>query len=231
MKKGILLAVGLLFVLAGCGTNQAKDASSKSTDTIVTKTSKTGSTTTKESDKTESSSSSETKVKTESTATSTSESTQTTTAESATPSSQPVEKNSWDASKATELATFMSTWGQEMGQQYRSYNDHVNANYYGLQVPQYIFDGQWSMVIDQTPVTVEWSENGRGQAGFELVAIYSDIDHPKPSGAHLYFFGFQQNQPKVMVTQQNQGNPNNYLYFKETENNELKNGFERIVNS
>lgn len=125
----------------------------------------------------------------------------------------------------------MSTWGQEMEQQYRSYNDHVNANYYGLQVPQYIFDGQWSMVIDQTPVTVEWSENGRGQAGFELVAIYSDIDHPKPSGAHLYFFGFQQNQPKVMVTQQNQGNPNNYLYFKETENNELKNGFERIVNS
>ncbi len=110
MKTGILLAVGLLFVLAGCGTDQAKDVSSKSTDTIVTKTSKTGSTTTKESDKTESSSSSETKVKTESTATSTSESTQTTTAESATPSSQPVEKNSWDASKATELATFMSTW-------------------------------------------------------------------------------------------------------------------------
>lgn len=68
MKKGILLAVGLLFVLAGCGTDQAKDVSSKSTDTIVTKTSKTGSTTTKESDKTESSSSSETKVKTESTA-------------------------------------------------------------------------------------------------------------------------------------------------------------------
>ncbi|GMB99335.1 hypothetical protein K2D_23950 [Enterococcus hirae] len=51
MKKGILLAVGLLFVLAGCGTDQAKDVSSKSTDTIVTKTSKTGSTTTKESEK------------------------------------------------------------------------------------------------------------------------------------------------------------------------------------
>lgn len=222
MKKGRLLAVGLFFVLTGCGTNQVKKASTKSTDTVVTKTSETVSSITKVSDKNESSILSETKVKTATT---------TSTLESATPSSQPVEKNSWNTSKATELASFMSTWGQEMGQQYRSYNDHVNANYYGLQVPQYIFDGQWSMVIDQTPVTVEWSENGRGQSGFQLVAIYSDIDHPKPSGAHLYFFGFQQNHPKVMVTQQNQGNPNNYLYFKETENNELKKGFERIVNS
>lgn len=230
MKKGRLLAVGLFFVLTGCGTNQVKKASTKSTDTVVTKTSETVSSITKVSDKNESSILSETKVKT-ATTTSTLESTQTATVESATPSSQPVEKNSWNTSKATELASFMSTWGQEMGQQYRSYNDHVNANYYGLQVPQYIFDGQWSMVIDQTPVTVEWSENGRGQSGFQLVAIYSDIDHPKPSGAHLYFFGFQQNHPKVMVTQQNQGNPNNYLYFKETENNELKKGFERIVNS
>lgn len=36
-------------------------------------------------------------------------------------------------------------------------------------------------------------------------------------------------QPHVLVTQQNQGDPNNYLYFIETQNKALKNGFNRIV--
>ena len=42
----------------------------------------------------------------------------------------------------------MQSWGQEMGQQYRSYDDHVQANYYGLQVPQDILvvNGQPSLI-------------------------------------------------------------------------------------
>ncbi|WP_240672954.1 DUF4767 domain-containing protein [Enterococcus durans] len=32
-----------------------------------------------------------------------------------------------------------------------------------------------------------------------------------------------------MVTSQNQGNPNNYLELRETDNQELKNGFSQIV--
>jgi hypothetical protein len=138
----------------------------------------------------------------------------------------------WNPNKASELAMFMSTWGQEMGQQYKSYNNSTNANYYGMPVPQAILDGEWTMVIDQTPVSVEWTGNGTGQADFQLAAVYSDIeDSSKPGVNHLYFFGFQQNQPKVLISQQNQGNPNNYLYFKETGNAELKNGFDQIVNS
>lgn len=35
----------------------------------------------------------------------------------------------------------------------------------------------------------------------------------------------------MLITSQNQGNPNNYLYFKETENKELRDGFSNIVNS
>lgn len=147
-----------------------------------------------------------------------------------TQASQPVTHVLWDASKSAELATFMQSWGQEMGQQYRSYDDHVQANYYGLQVPQDIFDGKWTTVINQTPVSVEWSENGEGQADFQIVAIYSDIDHATPAGGHLYFFGFQQKQPKVLITQQNQGNQNNYLYFKETANESLKNAFIQLAN-
>lgn len=35
----------------------------------------------------------------------------------------------------------------------------------------------------------------------------------------------------MLITSQNQGNPNNYLYFKETENKDLRDGFSNIVNS
>jgi hypothetical protein len=33
----------------------------------------------------------------------------------------------------------------------------------------------------------------------------------------------------VLVTQQNQGNDNNWLYFSETQNQELRLGFAKIV--
>ncbi|WP_242617256.1 DUF4767 domain-containing protein, partial [Enterococcus faecium] len=59
--------------------------------------------------------------------------------------------------------------------------------------------------------------------------VYSDAETEPYLKKHVYLFGFQQNQPKVLVTQQNQGNPDNYLYFNETANNELKNGFNQIV--
>lgn len=36
---------------------------------------------------------------------------------------------------------------------------------------------------------------------------------------HVYFFGFEN---KVYLTQQNQGNENNYMYFSETQNQQLK---------
>nr|WP_311796237.1 DUF4767 domain-containing protein [Enterococcus hirae] len=47
----------------------------------------------------------------------------------------------------------------------------------------------------------------------------------------FFFFTINPGVPKVLITSQNQGNPNNYLYFKETENKELKDSFSNIVNS
>lgn len=35
----------------------------------------------------------------------------------------------------------------------------------------------------------------------------------------------------MLVSSQNQGNPNNYIYFKETENKEIRDGFSNILNS
>lgn len=86
------------------------------------------------------------------------------------------------------------------------------------------------MAINEAPVTVQWSEDGTGQADFNLVAVYSDVETGEYLGQHVYFFGFQNGQPKVYLTQQNQGNENNYLYFNETQNQQLKQGFIDIVN-
>jgi uncharacterized protein YceK len=228
MKKIIITTIGLLLFLAGCSTTNTKESS------------------TKESVSTTESSVMETSVSTESTAastTSTSRSSEAQTSQQSTsvavtsqtttqstPATQPVKTTLWSTTKSAELASFMSSWGQEMGQQYQSYDNQSQVDYYGLQVPKSILDGEWTMVIDQTPVSVEWTDNGEGEADFQLVAVYSDINDVASTAGHLYFFGFQQEQPKVFITQQNQGNPNNYLYFKETENSELKNGFSKIAN-
>lgn len=225
----LVTTMGLLLFLAGCSANKTEETSS--TEKVVTTESstsqsistKTANATSTEASKSRTTESSEQQSSNE-------QSAQPQASTNTAQASQPVTHVLWDVSKSAERATFMQSWGQEMGQQYRSYDDHVQANYYGLQVPQDIFDGKWTTVINQTPVSVEWSENGEGQADFQIVAIYSDIDHATPAGGHLYFFGFQQKQPKVLITQQNQGNQNNYLYFKETANESLKNAFIQLAN-
>ncbi len=123
----------------------------------------------------------------------------------------------------------MATWGQTMGQQYKSYTNQMSVDLYGLKVPQVILNGEWKMAIGGVPVSAEWSESGTGQADYQITAVYSDAETEPYLKKNVYLFGFQQNQPKVLVTQQNQGNPDNYLYFNETANNELKNGFNQIV--
>lgn len=229
MKKMLVTTMGLLLFLAGCSANKTEETSS--TEKVVTTESSTSqSTSTKSANATSTEASKSRTTESSEQQSSNEQSAQPQASTNTAQTNQPVTHVLWDASKSAELATFMQSWGQEMGQQYRSYDDHVQANYYGLQVPQDIFDGKWTTVINQTPVSVEWSENGEGQADFQIVAIYSDIDHATPAGGHLYFFGFQQKQPKVLITQQNQGNQNNYLYFKETANESLKNAFIQLAN-
>ncbi|GAB7306819.1 DUF4767 domain-containing protein [Enterococcus gallinarum] len=229
MKKMLVTTMGLLLFFAGCSANKTEETSS--TEKVVTTESSTSqSTSTKSANATSTEASKSRTTESSEQQSSNEQSAQPQASTNTAQASQPVTHVLWDDSKTAELATFMQSWGQEMGQQYRSYDDHVQANYYGLQVPQDIFDGKWTTVINQTPVSVEWSENGEGQADFQIVAIYSDIDHATPAGGHLYFFGFQQKQPKVLITQQNQGNQNNYLYFKETANESLKNAFIQLAN-
>ncbi|KEI50097.1 hypothetical protein P742_0108665 [Enterococcus faecium UC8668] len=229
MKKRILLTMGLAFLLAGCTNgNEPRKESTKETAKTTIATATTTSTESKSTatsiETADISTSSESSKTTETTQTSTSSS-----SEEASSSSSESSETLWNADKAAQLEAFMTTWGQTMGQQYKSYTNQMSVDLYGLKVPQAILNGEWKMAIGGVPVSAEWSESGTGQADYQITAVYSDAETEPYLKKHVYLFGFQQNQPKVLVTQQNQGNPDNYLYFNETANNELKNGFDQIV--
>lgn len=136
----------------------------------------------------------------------------------------------WSEAKAQQLNTFMASWGQTMKQSYKEYGPGNNVNLYGLQLPDTVLANTngWQATVNNLPITLTWSENGEA-AGYALVAVYSDVETQASLAKHVYFFTIDAGVPKVLVTSQNQGNPENYLYFKETENQQLKDGFTEIV--
>ena len=213
MKKWLLLLIGMGILFTGCTSENTRTKATVETDTTIeTNKSKTQST--------------------EQTTTEMKQSVEASTSESLTTesSSEEVKNTLWDSEKSTQLATFVPQWGKTLGQEYKSYNPQNNVSLYGTPLPSAVIDGNWKMAINEAPVTVQWSEDGTGHADFNLVAVYSDVETGEYLGQHVYFFGFQNGQPKVYLTQQNQGNENNYLYFNETQNQQLKQGFIDIVN-
>ncbi len=211
MKKWLLLLIGMGILFTGCTSENTRTKATIETDTTIeTKKSKTQST---------EQTTTEIKQSVEASASSITES-----------SSEEVKNTLWDTNKASKLETFVTQWGKTLGQEYKSYNLQNNVSLYGTPLPQAVINGDWKMAINEAPVTVQWSEDGTGQADFNLVAVYSDVETGEYLGQHVYFFGFQNGQPKVYLTQQNQGNENNYLYFNETQNQQLKQGFIDIVN-
>lgn len=211
MKKWLLLLIGMGILFTGCTSENMRTKATIETDTTIeTKKSKTQST---------EQTTTEMKQSVEASASSITES-----------SSEEVKNTLWDKNKASKLETFVTQWGKTLGQEYKSYNLQNNVSLYGTPLPQAVINGDWKMAINEAPVTVQWSEDGTGHADFNLVAVYSDVETGEYLGQHVYFFGFQNGQPKVYLTQQNQGNENNYLYFNETQNQQLKQGFSDIVN-
>ncbi|AQP54648.1 hypothetical protein CBF34_03725 [Vagococcus penaei] len=139
--------------------------------------------------------------------------------------------NLWNADKGKKLADFMLSWGQTMKQDYQEYSPTNNVDLYGLQLPKTVLErlDNWQAVVNDVPISLAWSDNGKSDAEYTLVAVFSDADSQPYMQKHVYFFTLVSGEPKVLVTSQNQGNNDNYLYFKETDNIELKNGFAAIV--
>lgn len=135
----------------------------------------------------------------------------------------------WNPEKDAKLNNFMMSWGPTMDQEYKQYNEKTNVDLYGVMLPAAILSNEWTMAVNESPVSVEWSDNGEGNADYQLVAVYSDAETQPYLAKHVYFFVFHNGQPEVLITQQNQGNENNYFYFKQTESTDLVNGFNSVV--
>lgn len=142
----------------------------------------------------------------------------------------------WNQSKNQKLASFMQKWGATMNQQYKSYGPGNNTNFYGIAFPQQ-FD-QILLKVDNQTVSMKWSNDGTGNADYNVVAIYCDSDTAQSMDEHLYLFTFHHGDPVVLITQQTNGNvtksanngPDDGLHFKETANQDLSNGFKAIAN-
>lgn len=149
------------------------------------------------------------------------------------------EKALWDANKAQQLNDYiLKTWGPALGQEYKSYTPSSTGNFYGVTVPNQLLEvtaetakGLAPDFNGSVPYWV-WSENGLVAANeVAVVAVYSDIEKATFPSAHLYFFTIVNGNPQVLITEQNQGNPEKRLYFKETKNEELKTFFANLVNN
>lgn len=202
-----------LFVLAACGdtaTSSPSDSSQTSSASSLSST-------------TASQSSTET-----STVTSTTDATSTTQTSGAETNPQ---TTLWNETKASQLRSFMEDWGAEMEQTYQAYSPGNNVDLYGLALPDGVLSGsdKWQAVIDDTPIDIAWSDTGESSEAYNLVAVYSDAETQDYLDKHVYFFTIHNGSPLVLVTSQNQGNENDYLYFTETENAKLKEGFKQII--
>lgn len=151
---------------------------------------------------------------------------------SASSSSSSQQRTLWNSQKSQQLASFMASWGAGMKQKYVSYTPSSPVDFYGTEAPADQLSGKYPVSVDDVnnEVAVKWSTTGHeAQNTYLIVACYSDATSARYADKHLYFFTIYNGKPVVLVTMQNQGNVRNNLGFRETENVNLKNGFNKIV--
>lgn len=137
----------------------------------------------------------------------------------------------WNEEKDAQLNSYIQRWQLAMGQHYQRYYPESGAgrlNFYGVSYPDDF--AKQAINVSGRSLSVDTSKNGRGAADFNVVAIYSDIQQAQMNG-HLYLFGFEDEQPHVLITQQNQGMPDGKVHFTDTANQDLADNFRRIVGS
>lgn len=135
----------------------------------------------------------------------------------------------WTEQKASELRTFMKNWGNTMGQSYKEYQPGQNVNFYGLNLPDDVLGTKQPIAVNDKIVSAEWSASGKSSAEYTIVSVYSDAETASYAVRHVYFFGFNKDQPIVLVSMQNQGMPDGALHFTPTENSQLNTGFQNIA--
>ncbi|MGM0213555.1 DUF4767 domain-containing protein [Enterococcus sp. AZ109] len=208
MKK-MLAGIGILFCLFGLvGCNRGTDTNEESNSSVTM------------TESTRVSYSNESLVETES-----SSSTQETKESIDSTSSQV-----WNLEKSNALQSFMHNWGNTMGQSYKEYRPSNSVDFYGLNLPDGVLGESKTqpIAVNGAIVSGEWSDTGVSSADYTIVSVYSDAETAPYGGKHVYFFAVHNNQPIVLVSMQNQGMPDGAFHFSQTENQDLKNGFQSI---
>lgn len=137
-------------------------------------------------------------------------------------------KELWDKDKNEALTDFMELWGASMNQEYHAYTPTNNVDFYGVEMPQSVLNGDAVMLLQDKVIPLEWSKTGVGESSYQLVAVYSDSETKNYLQEHLYFFTFVHDKPKVFISQQSPSQDDDTFVFTETDNEQLKQAFEKL---
>lgn len=142
----------------------------------------------------------------------------------------------FDENKELVLEDFMNQWGAVMEQSYEQFTPGQEGNMYGVVFPTDVLS---SLAVNNQSVAAYWSEEGISyeSGDYAIVAAYHNYEdfsaqNPgEPAGANYYLFAIVNEQPIVLVSQQNETQPDGLIHFQPTENTALQTAFEQIVDT
>ena len=140
----------------------------------------------------------------------------------------------WNSDKAAKLASYMVEFGHKMNQEsYRRLTPNGSDDFYGAmsfaknnRITVGEKTEQNAPMTNQQKVDVAFSDDGTGTADYLIVDSYGYSG----SAMILYHFTIHNGQPVVLVSLQNQGNPENMYYMYPTNNKDIQEAFANIVN-
>lgn len=140
----------------------------------------------------------------------------------------------WNSDKAAKLASYMVEFGHKMNQEsYRRLTPNGSDDFYGAmsfaknnRITVGEKTEQNAPMTNQQKVDVAFSDDGTGTADYIIVDSYGYAG----SAMILYHFTIHKGQPVVLVSMQNQGNPENMYYMYPTNNKDIQEAFANIVN-
>lgn len=141
----------------------------------------------------------------------------------------------WNSDKAAKLASYMVEFGHKMNQEsYKRLTPNGSDDFYGAmsfaknnRITVGEKTEQNAPMTNQQKVDVAFSDDGTGTADYLIVDSYGYSG----SAMILYHFTIHKGQPVVLVSLQNQGNPENMYYMYPTNNKDIQEAFANIVNN
>ena len=128
---------------------------------------------------------------------------------------QSQEKTPWNTEKSAQLAAFMKTWGEKMGQP--NYQKGIAGGDVG---PDNLYT-----LGDNSKMDAIYTDTGQGNAKYRIVERYSNWD--KYPDVHSYFFAITDTGEGIVFHSPTTNGGK--MYLKPTDNKELQEAFTQIL--